>query len=90
MKRYRIVIDGSVYEREAVSEEDAAVEAVEARWRDDPPGDEDAVTAHVVEEGGREVVSFAIVARYSLSGIAHEADDDPTDADLALLGVDHA
>lgn len=88
--KYRVAIDGSIYEREAACEEDAAVEAVEDRWRDDPPGDEDAVTAHVVEEGGREVASFAVVARYSLSGFALDADDDPTAEDLALLGVDHA
>ncbi len=86
--RFRVVVDGNAREVEAPDAEEAARTVVEGFvWVDDPPGDGDTVTAHVVEVGGTEVTSWDVRAAYSLDCITDEADDDPTDDELALLGV---
>lgn len=89
MARYRVAVDGRVYEAEERDAEEAARAVVEGFvWADDPPGGGDTVTAHVVEVGGTEVTSWEVTAAYSLDGLTDEAVDEPTAEDLALLGVD--
>lgn len=85
--KFRVVIEGSVYERDAVDAEEAARETVEMLWQDDPPGEDDAMTAHVAEVGGTEVESWTVAAHYSLDGYTSEAEDEPTADDLAALGA---
>lgn len=86
--RFRVVVDGRAWEVEERDAEEAARAVVEGFiWPDDPPGDGDVVTVHVVEVGGTEVTSWDVRACYSLDGIADESDDEPTDDDLAALGV---
>lgn len=85
--KFRVVIEGSVYERDAIDAEEAARETVEMLWQDDPPGEDDEMTAHVAEVGGTEVESWAVAAHYSLDGYTSEAEDEPTADDLAALGV---
>lgn len=87
MSRYRVAVGGSVHEIDAIDAEEAAREVVEKLWRYEPPGQDDARTAHVVEVGGTEIESWTVAAHYSLDGFTSEADDEPTDDDLALLGV---
>jgi len=91
-RRFKVVVDGNVWDIEEVDAEEAARLVVEGFvWSGDPPGEDDVVTAHVVEVGAavtpRAVESFAFRAEYSLSAISEDVDDDPTDADLAALGV---
>jgi hypothetical protein len=86
--KFRVTVDGYVREVEAPDAEDAARTVVEGfLWPDDPPGDGDTVTAHVVAVGGTEVTSWDVSACYSLDGITDESDDEPTDNDLVRLGV---
>ena len=86
--KYRVVVDGYAREVEAPDAEEAARTVVEGFvWPDDPPGQDDTVTAHVVEVGGTEVTCWEVTAAYSLDGITDEADGDPTADDLAALGV---
>lgn len=47
--KFRVVINGRVYERDTIDAEEAARETARRLWRDDPPGEGDTVTAHVVE-----------------------------------------
>lgn len=85
---FRVVIDGCAREVEERDAEEAARTVVECFvWPDDRPDDGDSVTAHVVEVGGTEVTSWEVTAWYSLDGLTDEAVDEPTDADLAALGV---
>lgn len=91
-RRFRVVAGGNVYDIDSLDDEEAAREVMEDRvWPDDPPGDGDAVTAHVVEliDGVPvgEVTSWEVRASYSLSGHTLDADDEPTAADLRALGV---
>lgn len=93
MARYRVAIKGSVYERDAIDAEEAARETVEMLWQDNPPGQDDAVTAHVIPVNDfgcamGPIESWTVMARYSLNGHTIEADDEPTNADLTLLGGD--
>lgn len=85
--RFRVVVDGYVRDVEERDAEEAARAVVETLWSDDPPGDGDTVTAHVVEVGGTEVTSWEVRACYSLDGMTDEADDGPTADDLVRLGV---
>mgnify|MGYP007089708489 CR=1 FL=1 len=87
MSRYCVAVSGSVHEVDAIDAEEAAREVVEKLWQHEPPGQDDACTAHVVEVGGTDVESWTVAAHYSLDGYTSEADDEPTSADLALLGV---
>lgn len=86
--RFRVVVNGHVRDIEERDAEEAARAVVEGFiWPDDPPGEGDAVTAHVVEIGRTEVASWEVTACYSLDGITDEAEDEPTAADLRAPGV---
>jgi len=91
-RRFKVAVDGCVWEIEERDAEEAARLVVEGFvWPGDPPGEDDVVTAHVVEiVGGApvgSVESFAFRAEWSLDAVSEDADEEPTAADLRALGV---
>lgn len=91
-RRFKVAIDGNIWDVEERDAEEAARLVVKGFvWSGDPPGEGDVVTAHVIEVGAavtaRAVESFAFRAEWSLSAVSEDADDEPTAADLRALGV---
>lgn len=87
--RYLVAINGIRYEVDAGDAEEAADVAALTHWREQPPGEGDAVDAHVIraEQPRGEVESFTVTASYRLDTLVGDADDGPLPSDLAMLGV---
>lgn len=91
-RRFKVAVDGNLWEIEERDAEEAARLVVEGFvWAEEPPGEGDVVTAHVIEVGAavtpRAVESFAFRAEYSLDAVSEDADDEPTADDLRALGL---
>lgn len=87
--RYLVAINGIRYEVDAGDAEEAADVAALKHWREQPPGEGDAIDAHVIraEQPRGEVESFTVTASYRLDALVGDAEDGPADADLAALEV---